>query len=307
MARLNGRDPKKPACADSGLGCGDSMHGDAGQVRHEAAGVASPEDGDERPAALDEGLDGAGGDVLPARDRGGWRACPGVTVSTRLSSSTPWSAHGVRSPLLGVGRPRSVSSSRKMLARLFGTGRTSGATENDRPDRVARASGRGPGRRRGRARHPAVARTRAARGRRRAGSRDRAATSRAQELAELRHDGFDGGEGLRPRRVHEVPRGGARGSWCSSPPPYPARPRRDFLRIRHRQGPRSRLATWAIRNQSGRVGMPSAEDRGDVVEAGRDQAEPRPGAALLALEQPGLDEHLEVVRHRRLRRARRGG
>ena len=34
--------------------------------------------------------------------------------------------------------------------------------------------------------------------------------------------------------------------------------------------------------------MPSAEDRGDVVQAAGDEAEPRPGAALLALEETGL-------------------
>ena len=37
------------------------------------------------------------------------------------------------------------------------------------------------------------------------------------------------------------------------------------------------------------------------------QAEPGPGAALLALEQPGLDEHLEVVRHRGLGQPDEGG
>ena len=58
---------------------------------------------------------------------------PSRTVRTRLSSMTPCCVHGVRSPLRGAGRPRSSLSSRKMFCRLRGSGRTSGATENDRP------------------------------------------------------------------------------------------------------------------------------------------------------------------------------
>ena len=66
---------------------------------------------------------------LPRWDAG----VPGCTVSTRLSSITPCAAHGDRSPVPGYGRPRSATYSVKMLARLFGSGRTSGATENDSP------------------------------------------------------------------------------------------------------------------------------------------------------------------------------
>jgi hypothetical protein len=57
----------------------------------------------------------------------------GVTVSERFSSSTPCFDQGPRSPLPGVGRPRSAEYSRKMLIRLSGSGRTSGATEKLRP------------------------------------------------------------------------------------------------------------------------------------------------------------------------------
>ena len=66
---------------------------------------------------------------LPRCDPG----VPGATVSTLLSSRTPWSAHGLRSPVSGRAQPRSSWSSRKMLLRLRGIGRTSGATENDSP------------------------------------------------------------------------------------------------------------------------------------------------------------------------------
>ena len=58
---------------------------------------------------------------------------PGCTVRQRLSSSTPRSVHGVRSPVEGVGCPRSLASSAKMLRRLGGSGRTSGATEKLSP------------------------------------------------------------------------------------------------------------------------------------------------------------------------------
>ena len=58
---------------------------------------------------------------------------PGATVSTLLSSSTPCSVHGVRSPVDGVGWPRSSVYSRKMLASDRGTGRVVGDTENDNP------------------------------------------------------------------------------------------------------------------------------------------------------------------------------
>ena len=57
---------------------------------------------------------------------------PGRTVRTRLSSMTPCSHHGVRSPDVGWGTPRSLTSSRKMFSRLRG-GRTPGATEKLSP------------------------------------------------------------------------------------------------------------------------------------------------------------------------------
>ena len=53
-------------------------------------------------------------------------------MSTLFSSSTPRSAQGVRSPVAGVGRPRSVPSSAKML-RSDGGGVTPAGTENESP------------------------------------------------------------------------------------------------------------------------------------------------------------------------------
>ncbi len=58
---------------------------------------------------------------------------PARTVRTLLSSRTPCSAHGVRSPFDGGGQPRSACSSVKMFASERGTGRTSAPTENARP------------------------------------------------------------------------------------------------------------------------------------------------------------------------------
>ena len=53
-------------------------------------------------------------------------------MSTRLSSMTPCWHHGVRSPDVGLGTPRSLTSSRKMFSRLRG-GLTPGATEKLSP------------------------------------------------------------------------------------------------------------------------------------------------------------------------------
>ena len=58
---------------------------------------------------------------------------PGITVRARLRRQTPRSAHGDRSPVDGSGWPRSSQYSRKMLTRLAGSGRTSGATEKLSP------------------------------------------------------------------------------------------------------------------------------------------------------------------------------
>ena len=59
-------------------------------------------------------------------------AAPRPTVRTVLSSRTPRSAHGVRSPPDGCGRPRSVCSSVKIL-RSDGGRRSPCGTENARP------------------------------------------------------------------------------------------------------------------------------------------------------------------------------
>ena len=106
----------------------------AAEQGHERPRVAAPQDRHH-------------GVPLPARPAPGWPArspapspCPGArpggrgwTVSTRLSSSTPRSAHGVRSPFDGRGKPRSAEYSVKMLSRLGGSRRTSGATEKLSP------------------------------------------------------------------------------------------------------------------------------------------------------------------------------
>lgn len=61
-----------------------------------------------------------------------WPRCApglrGAVVNALLSNSTPCSAHGVRSPFEGRGRPRSECISRKMFSRLPGRERTSGET-----------------------------------------------------------------------------------------------------------------------------------------------------------------------------------
>ena len=54
------------------------------------------------------------------------------TLRLVFSSSTPRSAHGVRSPFLGYGRPRSEQYSWKMFRRLGGSA-ADGDTENARP------------------------------------------------------------------------------------------------------------------------------------------------------------------------------
>ena len=66
LARVKGREPKKPLWAESGLGWADSTRGDVAEERLEVAGVAAPEDRGERAAAGGEGADGLLGDRLPA-------------------------------------------------------------------------------------------------------------------------------------------------------------------------------------------------------------------------------------------------
>ena len=65
FARLNGREPKKPLCADSGLGCADSMQGTGSEERLEVPRVAAPEDRDQRPTPRGERSDRLLGDLLP--------------------------------------------------------------------------------------------------------------------------------------------------------------------------------------------------------------------------------------------------
>src|SRR5690606_36452498 len=132
LVRLNGREPKKPFRAESGLGCTDSTHG------------TEPSSGLSLRALLPHRIATNGlfrstsatmaRSVISSQPLPWWEfGLPGCTVSALLSSSTPCSAHGVRSPLDGSGYPRSSQYSRKMLTRLLGSGRTSGATAKDNP------------------------------------------------------------------------------------------------------------------------------------------------------------------------------
>ena len=65
LARLNGREPKKPR-GRTGGGVGALDAGDVAEVGRQAAGVTAPEDGDERAAALHQGRDGLRRHGLPA-------------------------------------------------------------------------------------------------------------------------------------------------------------------------------------------------------------------------------------------------
>ena len=101
MARLKGREPKKPARADSGDGWALARYGTAPSI-----GIS---DWASRPHRIATSGPPRSTSASIAR----WVTCsqplprcepdlPGWTVSTRFSSSTPWSNHGVRSP--GCGR-----------------------------------------------------------------------------------------------------------------------------------------------------------------------------------------------------------
>ena len=106
FTRLNGLDPKKPRCADSGLGCTDSTHGIGASSRLERLRVAAPEDRGQRRALLraQRPACGSPGRSPASQPRPRCEADrPGRTVRHRLSSITPASAQGVRSPLVGAG------------------------------------------------------------------------------------------------------------------------------------------------------------------------------------------------------------
>src|SRR5262245_32485350 len=132
FARLKGREPKKPLCADSGLGCADSMQGtgDSNGLRLRALRPQRmATSGPPRAASARIACSVTSSHPLPWWEFGR----PGWTVSALFSSRTPRSVHGPRSPLDGAGWPRSSLYSWKMFTRLFGSGRTSGATEKHRP------------------------------------------------------------------------------------------------------------------------------------------------------------------------------
>lgn len=110
LARENGREPKKPDRAESGEGWALAMIGTSPRsfVRfwasrpHRMATSGPP-----RATSAEIAADVTASQPLPR-----WEALAlGRTVSTRLSSSTPASAHGDRSPVDGLGTPRSDSNS----------------------------------------------------------------------------------------------------------------------------------------------------------------------------------------------------
>src|SRR5690606_18330198 len=132
LTRENGREPKKPRCAESGLGCGLSITGtDPSAARAERASRPHSTATSGPPRATRAPTASAVTDSQP-RPRCE-PAIPAWTVSEVLSRSTPWAAHGLRSPFAGVGTPTSLLSSVKMFTSERGKGVTSLRTENASP------------------------------------------------------------------------------------------------------------------------------------------------------------------------------
>ena len=134
LARLNGREPKKPRSADIGLGCADSMQRDVAEQRSEVAGVAAPQDRHERFAVpVDERADRLLRDGLPAL------AAVRARLPRRHGEHPVEQQHALLGPRREVaGGGRRVAEVGGVLAEdvgagCRGTGRTSGATENDSP------------------------------------------------------------------------------------------------------------------------------------------------------------------------------
>ncbi len=127
-----GREPKNPALAESGEGWALSTTGTSGSsgLRFRASRPQSTAtSGPPRAASTSIARWVMASQPLPRCEPGE----PGWTVSTLLSSSTPWVNHGLRSPLGGGAMPRSSLSSLYMLRSEAGSGVTSGPTENDSP------------------------------------------------------------------------------------------------------------------------------------------------------------------------------
>ena len=133
LARLNGREPKKPATRGQRARMHRLDHRRVAEQRPEALRVAPPEDRDERRAARDERADRVVGDVLPA------------LAAVRRGRARPHREHAVqqhhavRAPRreVAVGGRRDAEvvarAPRRCSARLRGTGRTCGSTANERP------------------------------------------------------------------------------------------------------------------------------------------------------------------------------
>ncbi len=93
--------PEEPAVGRHRRRMGRGDHRDVAERRPQRLRVPAPQDRHQWAAPLHQGRDGPVGDRLPALAAVRRRSCPGATVSTRLSSSTPASAHPVRSPCSG--------------------------------------------------------------------------------------------------------------------------------------------------------------------------------------------------------------
>src|SRR5216683_1735004 len=102
LARLNGCEPKNPLLAEYGLGCADSMQPmspSSGTSVRASRPHKIATSGASRAARARMACSVTSSQPLPRCEPG----LPGWTVSTRLSSSTPRSLHGVRSPFAGAG------------------------------------------------------------------------------------------------------------------------------------------------------------------------------------------------------------
>ena len=132
FTRLNGRDPIKPRCADNGLGCGLAITGTPPK-NGKAAAASRPHNtatrGPPRAASADRAHVVTCCQPRPRCDPD----APDLTVSTRLSSSTPWSLQELRSPCGDGAMPRSVLSSRKIIDSDRGNGRTERSTAKLNP------------------------------------------------------------------------------------------------------------------------------------------------------------------------------
>ncbi len=105
LARLNGREPKKPPAAASGDGWTEAIVGCRPGSPLARSWACRPQriqtHGSSRSASARTARRVIASEPLPRWDP----ACPARTVSAELRRRTPRSAHGVRSPVRGAGTP----------------------------------------------------------------------------------------------------------------------------------------------------------------------------------------------------------